>query len=244
MKTLVCILHYNTIEYTDVVYRSLKPYEKNDYDLIVLDNGSTITSKFTTHKVSQNVYFGGGLNLAMQLVLNNDKYDSLVFVSSDLIIHGYNFIKTLRYEMFNNNFKLLSPAIIQPEEGQCYWPTMHNWNSVKTRNVPWVDFQCPMLHIDLIKKIKQYDEDLIFGWGNDVYSGLICKDNNWKVGVVDRCAIIHFSNATVKAHLNDDIISNYNFIAEQNMYKYFNKIKRYDELMHMRNIAREYTYDK
>ena len=40
MKTLAIILHYNTIGYTDALYEMLKPYERDEYELMVLDNGS------------------------------------------------------------------------------------------------------------------------------------------------------------------------------------------------------------
>ena len=60
-KTLVAILHFNSTHYTDTLYEMLKPYEKDDYDLIVIDNGSDLnkTSKYTTHRLEDNVYYGG-----------------------------------------------------------------------------------------------------------------------------------------------------------------------------------------
>ena len=48
MKTLAVILHYNTKHFTDRLYRQLKPYENNDYDLIILDNGSEIRPENTS----------------------------------------------------------------------------------------------------------------------------------------------------------------------------------------------------
>jgi GT2 family glycosyltransferase len=246
MKTLAVILNYNTPDLTDRLYNQLKPYENGNYDLIVLDNGSPSNgmSKYTTYRCPENVYFGGGLNLAMNLILENTQYDSLLFLNSDLIVHGYNFVKTLRYEMFNGGYKIISPAIIQPEESQCYWKNIHCWNSNTVRDVEWVDFQCPLLHMDLIKEIKQFDSNLIFGWGNDVYSGLVCKDKGWKVGVVDFCPAIHLSNETVRRNYDNDIIKNYNKYAEQGMISFFNKIGRYDELIEFRRLAREYEYEK
>src|SRR6056300_1438316 len=164
-KTLAVILHYNTPEMTDRLFGQLKPYEKEDYDLVVLDNGSPESGRSlnTTYRSPQNVYFGGGLNMTMQLVLDNPQYDSLLFLNSDLIVHGYNFVSTLRKEMFKNDYKIISPAVMQPEQNQCFWPTMHNWQSTQTRDVPWIDFQCPLIHRDLIEEIKQFDDDLIFG---------------------------------------------------------------------------------
>ena len=123
MKTLVSILNHNLPEYTDYLYDNLSPYQSNIYDLIVIDNGSSSEkiSKYTTHTLDSNSYMGGGFNAAMQLVLSSDEYDSLLFLNNDLIVFGYEFVKTLREEMFNNNFKVLSACFFNVEPtGQCF----------------------------------------------------------------------------------------------------------------------------
>lgn len=243
-KTLAVILNYNTPELTNRLYESLKPYEENYYDLVVLDNGSPVDgkSKYTAYELDQNVYYGGGLNAGFHLTLTNEQYDSLLFLNSDLIIHGYNFVKTLRKEMFDNNYKLLSPSIIQPQTEQCYWKCMHNWNSDVTRVVPWIDFQCPLIHIDLIKAIHQFDSKLNFGWGNDVYVGMVCKDNDWKIGVVDFCAAVHLNGYTIQKHNSDAIIKDYNKYAQFNMIEYFKHINRFDEFIEMRELSKNYQH--
>jgi GT2 family glycosyltransferase len=235
MKTLAVILHYNTKHFTDRLYRQLKPYENQDYDLVILDNGSEIKPDNPSIRVDQNIFFGGGLNLAFQWVLDNPEYDSLLFLNSDLIIHGKDFVKTLRKEL--NEYKIISPSVIQPEEDQCYWPTMNSWYSKEIRQVPWVDFQCPLIHRDFIEHIKQYDDDLIYGWGNDVYSGYICNQNNWKIGVIDLATVVHLGSATIK----ETNSSNYNNLAEKGMYKYFGKINSLHILNEYRNLARNYN---
>lgn len=244
-KTLAAILHHNTPELTNTLYEQLKPYEGNDYDLVIIDNGSSEKGKsnYTTYRCDTNVYFGGGLNLAFQLILNNPEYDSLLFLNSDLIIHGYRFIGELRRVMVEDNYKIISPSIIQPEKDQCFWTTMHNWNSNKVRQVEWVDFQCPLIHRDVIEAIEQFDNELIFGWGNDVYSGLVCKDNGWKVGVVDWCTVVHLNNQTVKQNQEDLIIKNYNHYANVNMYSYFSRIGKLKELKISRENARNYKHE-
>jgi GT2 family glycosyltransferase len=245
MKTLAVILHYNTPQMTDRLYNQLKPYEGDDYELVVLDNGSPESgrSRYTTHRCEPNVYFGGGLNLAMNLVLENPQYDSLLFLNSDLIIHGYRFVKTLRKEMFEGNYKIISPSVIQPEETQCFWLTMHNWNAKEVRDVPWVDFQCPLIHRDLIEEIQQFDDDLRFGWGNDVYSGVVCKEKGWKIGVVDYCSVVHLASETIKQNEEDTVIKDYNKYAQQGMIRFFNKIGRYNELLELGSLAKFYEYE-
>ena len=145
--------------------------------------------------------------------------------------------------MFEGGYKVISPAVIQPERNQCFWPTMHCWNSDVVRDVPWIDFQCPLIHRDLIAEIGQFDEDLIFGWGNDVYSGVVCESRGWKMGVVDFCPAIHLSNATVQKNQDNPIIKNYNVYAEQGMVKFFQKIGKMKELMELRAKAQKYRYD-
>ena len=102
-KTLAAILHYNTTKYTDSLYEMLKPYEREDYDLVVIDNGSDKdkTSKYTTFRLEENVYYGGGLDVTMNYFIDNTQYDSMMLLNSDLIIHGQNFVKSLRNELFS-----------------------------------------------------------------------------------------------------------------------------------------------
>ena len=65
-KTLAVILHYNTPQYTDVLYEMLEPEQKSgNYDLLVMDNGSSSDkkSKYTSLEISENIYFGGAMNI-------------------------------------------------------------------------------------------------------------------------------------------------------------------------------------
>jgi GT2 family glycosyltransferase len=223
----------------------LAPHTKNMCDLIVLDNGSTDKneiSEYTTYTTSNNCYFGGGFNLAMQLVQQNPEYDSLLFLSNDIIMHGYNFIHKLRQMLFEEDYAVASPAVIQPEEGQCHWKQMHNWGAKETRPVKWIDFMCPMLRRDVIEKIGQYDMELVYGWGLDQYTGVVCEDNNWKTGVTDTLSIIHFSAQTTKDGKSDITLQEYCSRAERGVYVFFDKIGRMDALHRMQQFGVNYTY--
>jgi len=98
MKTLAVIYNHNFPEITDNLWESLEPHKRDDYDIILIDNGSTPEgkSKYTTHETGQNTYFGGALNIAIQFFLDSGKYDSLLSLNNDLILQGPNFIKTLK----------------------------------------------------------------------------------------------------------------------------------------------------
>ena len=243
MKTLAVIYNHNMPEITDSLWESLKPYERDDYDLILIDNGSKQEgkSKYTTHETGQNTYFGGALNIALQFFLESGKYDSLLSLNNDLILQGPNFVKTLRKEMFNGGYKIISPCILQVDN-QCKWKYMHCWNSDTTRDVKWVDFQAPLLHKDLINKIKQYPDELIYGWGQDMLSGIICDQEGWKVGVVDKCPLIHHSAQTCKEGKSDLDLTTYCRNAEKGMFDYFQNENLTEKFHQFRHLSTNYKF--
>jgi len=246
-KTLILILNYNTPELTNPLYEDLKKNQSDLYDVFILDNGSDDDKKckYESIDLSSNTFYGGGVNVAFEIILNNQElYDSLLLLNSDVIIHPYNFIKTLRGVMFNDDYKIVSSTIIQPvQHEQCYWLSMHNWNSKTPRDVKFVDFQSCLIHIDVIKKINQFDDLLKYGWGNDLYTGMICEENNWKICILDYCPIVHLGNYTVKIYSDRKEISNYNDKANYNMYEFFKKIGKLDKLQEYINYARTYKFE-
>lgn len=244
-KTLVVIYNHNLPSMTDDLWESLYPYRRDDYDMILIDNGSTTDgkSKYTTHETGQNCYFGGALNIALQYFLDSGEYDSLLSLNNDLILQGPNFVRTLRNEMFKGDYKIISPSVLQIES-QCKWKYMHCWNTGSTRTVKWVDFQAPLIHKDFIEKIQQYPEELIYGWGQDLLSGIICEQNDWKVGVVDKCPLIHYSARTYKEGKSDIDLTTYCRNAETNMFKYFQKQDLIGIFNQYRQLSSEYNIIK
>lgn len=242
-KTLVIILHYNSIQYTDTLYEMLKPFEKNDYELFVFDNGSDKgkESKYTTHKIEENCFYGGGLDIGFQFFLENPQYDSLLFLNSDMIIQGYNFVKKLREQLFSlDDLMLCSACIIQPSKGQCFWPQMHCWNSQQIRYVPWVDYQCVLLKRKFVEEIKSFGSK--YGWVQDIVSGIICEEKNWKIGVCDWIPAIHFSNGSINDNSDKPHIANYNNNAYAEMIEYFESRNLSHKLYELRERAKNYTY--
>lgn len=268
MKSAAVILNHNLPDYTDMLYESLKPYERNDYDLMVFDNGSTKEgrSKYTTHALDTNVYFGGGFNAAMQMVLESDQYDSLLFLNNDLTVHPYNFVKVLRESMWMYAFKpvptpvgwmeidydrgpnvvnydIVSPTFYNIEpDGQCHWKTMHNWGAKDIRTVPFVDFQCPLISKRLIQEVGEIDPSLIYGWGIDTYFAIICQQKGWKMGVTDRSCMLHHNSLTVKRGVAGLTVQQYCQSAERGQLEFFSKKNLMKEFHETRNKGRNYEY--
>lgn len=246
MKTLVVIYNHNMADLTDQLFEALKPYENDLYDVIIIDNGSRSEeiSKYTTYQTGENCYFGGALNLAMQLFKENNHYDSFLSLNNDIILHGHNFVKELRKIMFEQDYTILSPCVLQPEKNQCYWKTVHNWGATEVRDVKWVDFQAPMIHRRFLDKMEQFPNELIYGWGQDALSGMVCEENNWKVGVVDWLPIIHFSALTYRSEKSNLTISEYSQNAERAMLQYFQQNGKWEKYLEFREASSTYNYNK
>lgn len=246
MKTLVIILNYNMPKLTDQLYRSLEPFEGKSYDLHVLDNCSPKEGKsqYTTLESDANCYFGGALNLAFQLFKSEEQYDSLMFLNNDVILHGYNYVEEMRNTMFKDGYTILSPSMLQPEENQCFWRQMHNYNSRVVRDVKWVDFFAPMFNRSFLQYTDQFPNDLMFGWGQDVLSGVICEEKGLKIGVLDWCPVIHMSSLTFRDGKGGVSNSEYSMRAERDMWTYFQSINKVDKLKQFRDWGRNYAVTK
>lgn len=244
-KTLAVILHHNTPQYTDVLYEMLASEQtKGNYELVVVDNGSSAgkESKYTTYRLDKNVFFGGALNACMAMIMENEEYDSLLFLNNDLIV-GNNFVKGLRHWM--PIYDVVSPCIIQPEKTQNHWRQMLPWATTGIREVEWIDLQAPLISRRFIENLKSQTKDgedmiphsLIRGWGIDVWFGVLCKRQGWKTGVCDNVPAVHLGSMTLKALGNT---SEYCRLAEQGMAEFIHDYSLDTEFKEMRWHAQEY----
>ena len=245
MKTAAFILNHNLPDYTDMLYESLKPYERTDYDLFVIDNGSSKEgkSKHTSLELEENVYFGGGFNAAMQYTLDNKEYDSMMFFNNDITVHPYNFVKALKEEMLSG-YDIVSPSFYNVEPNkQCHWKSMHSWSAKSTRPVDYIDFQCPLISRRLLEEVKEISSDLLYGWGICFYFALLAKQKSWKLGMVDRCCVLHHNSLTVKRGVAGLDIPTYCRLAEEGQYKFFQKNNLLQDYTQLRTKAQTYEYN-
>ncbi len=194
-RTLAIILNHNLPEMTDALFASLVNHKGNDYELLIMDNGSRydLKSKHTSLFLENNIFWGGALNEAFKLVLEDQQYDSLLFMNNDIEVNGDGFVNQLRQELFKNDFAIVTACIAGKANP---WKQMQNWGSKSTRIVKWIDNQAPLFHRKLIEEIQQFDESLVYGWGQELVCHDICKRNNWQIGVCDFITMIHYGQQT------------------------------------------------
>lgn len=218
---LIATLNHNLPDLTDNLVNQLKldPLFKQ-CDLMVVDNGSTETfAKSTTHRLNKNVFFGGGFNVVLEYFLST-KHEYLYFLNNDLIFHGPSFLTTSINELKQSNAAVYSPSIINASIDQCHWKQMWNWGK-GLREVQWIDFQCPLIHRNVLTEIKQYPDKLIYGWGLDFYTGCITNKLNLKTIVSDSNTICHLNSQTFKQNKINIGVSEFCRNAETNMNEFF-----------------------
>lgn len=219
---LIATLNHNLPDLTDNLVNQLKrdPYFK-DCELMVVDNGSKeLLAKSTTHRLEENIFFGGGFNVVLDYFLNETDHEYLYFLNNDLIFHGPSFLTTSLKEARESDAAVYSPSVINASIDQCHWRQMWNWGR-GLREVRWIDFQSPLLRRDILEEIQIFPEELIYGWGLDFYAGCVGERLNVKTVVSDSNTICHLNSQTFKQNKINIGIPEFCRNAETNMNNYF-----------------------
>ena len=218
---LIVVLNHNLPQLTDNCAKQLSRSLGNN-ELWVVDNGSDKAppANSTTHKLPENIYLGGAFNVVLE-EFNSSNHDYLFFLNNDLIFHGYELIPTILDEVKSGDWAMYSPSVINAGIGQCHWKEMWNWGTKSVRQVPFIDFQSPVIRKDFAKLINRFPDEL-FHYGLDFYSAILAEKNNLKIGVSDNITFCHLSNETARqGKIKDHTEMSYPERANQAMWKYF-----------------------
>lgn len=248
MSILIATMNVNQPELTNNLIQQVTKDKSVEYEIMVLENGATEPSAYSTHVSEKNYFFGGGLNLIFDYYLNSTKHDWLMVLNNDLMIHGEYFLSTMLREAEAGDYSQLSPAIINASIAQCHWKQMHMWMSGGTREVEWIDFQAPLLRRDICELVGEYPMELIYGWGNDILTGLMGKKAGLKSGVTDKVCIAHLNSQTINKGITDldgNLLTNKEYFsrAEGNMMNYMQSSGRWEPFQTFRNNAAQYRYE-
>jgi GT2 family glycosyltransferase len=238
---LIATLNHNLPTWTDNLVNQLKRDPLfSECELMVLDNGSSEPlAEATTHRLDENVFFGGGINVVIEYFLSTN-HDYLYFLNNDLVFHGPRFLTTSLKEAKESNASVYSPSIINASIDQCHWKQMWNWG-VGLRSVKWIDFQAPLMRRDILEQIQQYPMELIYGWGNDLYTGCIAQQLGLQTIVSDTNTITHMNSLTFKENKINIGVSEFCQKAELGMYNYFSNSIYKDLYFELRSYGETYT---
>jgi len=155
------------------------------------------------------------------------------------VFHGPKFLQQSLKEAEKSNAAVYSPSIINASMEQCHWKQMWNWGE-GLREVRWIDFQAPLLRRDILEKIQQFPNELMYGWGLDLYAGCIADKHNLKTIVSDFNTITHMNSLTFKQNKINIGVSEFCRAAETNMYHYFSKSEYNSVYLSLRDYGQNY----
>lgn len=246
MKVLLATLIHNTPELAENIVSQWKGDTfRGEYEIMVVDNGSQPDkiSSVTTHKLSENVYFGGGFNVIMDYFLQGD-YDYLAMFNSDIVYHGHNFLNNCFDDIEKYDLDIYTPSVLRGQLQQCDWKPMLNWGTKGVRLVKYIDDECPIFSRRMIEKLNPLPHELYLGYGTDFYECIIANRNNYNIGVSDSNTVLHLENYTVKQDKLTTITKqqyyNDNFV---NMQTYFNNSEYAQEYQDLFKYGKEYKWE-
>ena len=238
---LIATLNHNLPDLTDNLVDQLKRDPIfNQCELMVVDNGSKEQlAKYTTHRLEENTFFGGGFNIVLDYFLSTN-HDYLYFLNNDLIFHGPSFLTTSLKEAKESNASIYSPSIINAATSQCHWKQMWNWGK-GLRAVRWIDFQSPLLRRDILEKIKHFPDELHLGWGLDFYAGCITEIHGMITIVSDNHTICHLNSQTFAQNKIDIGVNEFCRSADINMFEYFKQSNYFKQFIDLRSYGETYV---
>jgi GT2 family glycosyltransferase len=173
---LPIILHHDTsAEYTDQLKYSLGHIDYRVYDSSV-------------HKT----HFTESFNQAIQKNLHND-YDYVMICNNDISLAARD-VEMLEVAL-NGREGIFSPVVNSPHSG-----VMSRKGNDLIRQVPWVEFVCPIIHRDVIEVIGLLDKGMPRGWGVELDYCYRAKKAGFGTYLVQDIQIQHYGHKSQVDH--------------------------------------------
>lgn len=145
MKVAVAMLNWNGFEDTLECIESLEKSTYTDFDIIVLDNGSTdgsleelkkLKDRIKLFNIPENLGFTGGANRLVKEVFGNG-YEIIFLINNDIIL-AEDCIQCLveEYNRQENTYVLLAPRMYYYDSPKEIWHDGHLWNDTRGDFIP------------------------------------------------------------------------------------------------------------
>jgi len=175
---LPIILHHDTsTEYTDLLKNSLGHIDYRIYDSNV-----------------NQTHFTESFNRAIQEVPENQSfYDYVMICNNDINLTAKD-LEALEI-IINGKRGIFSPVVNSPHSG-----VMSRNGDHLLRQVPWVEFVCPIIHRDVIEVIGLLDEGMPRGWGIELDYCHRAKNAGFNTYLVQDITIHHYGHKSQADH--------------------------------------------
>jgi len=220
-KVSIVMLSYNTEDYTIQALKSMKDTDYDDYEIILIDNGSEEKSRINLRKflenfeiknkiiykeISPNQGFSGGCNIGMYEALKNNS-DYVLLLNNDIKIIRDNWLK-LFVESSEGDEKIgiVGCKLIYSDGGVQHAGSgvnmlgpynITNENVSETKECDCVIGAAFLIKKDVIEKIGFLDEGFLPGYYEESDFCFRAKKTGYKTIYVPDIKIIHYENKTM-----------------------------------------------
>ncbi len=219
----IILINWNSYEYTRKCIQSLLAMTFEDFDIILVDNGSKDGSdqqllkdfpELIFLKIINNIGFTGSNNLALNYCINR-KYNYSILLNNDTIVEP-DFLKVLvKYLDGHPEVGAIQPQIYFEHDRRLLWnagsyfnkwtgrasTVGYNKRSAKTSNdlkeVDWITGCGFLLRTELLERSGLLDESL-FMYFEDVDLSFRIKDLGYKLMYHPESIIYHIAGAAYK----------------------------------------------
>lgn len=170
------ILHHDSSqEYTDMLKMSLCGVGYKVYD-----------------SSTNNTHFTESFNNAIDMVANED-WDYVMLCNNDINLTADQ-LEAL-YVLFNNKIGIFSPVVNSPHNA-----VMSKIGDDTFRQVPWVEFVCPIIHRYVIEKIGYLDNKMPRGWGIELDYCYRAKQAGFSTNLIQTVSVHHYGHKSQADH--------------------------------------------
>ena len=209
MDISIIIVNYNTAHFLKTCLDSILNQKNADYEIIVVDNGSTDNSfeilkdyenRITLIKNNENLGFGKANNIGAKIA----KGDFLFLLNQDTeFTSDYDLKKITDFVKANKHYGLVSTKITEMKTKRETKPRetypgekiiLHPLRGMPG-TIAWVLGAVMILPKEVYAKIHGFDEDF-FLYGEDIDICLRVRKAGYKIGYLPEVEILHFGGCT------------------------------------------------
>lgn len=171
----------------------------------ILDNGATVPLKGAFMRSNENLMFTKGWNYFMKKLIYPDL--KAVWMLNDDVYGVNDAVMQELYKLLFSEEKIaaITPAFNSPH------PIFRQKEAPRgmqmKREVPWVDWCCPLMNVEAWNDIGRFDERFL-GYGADIDWCKRARDKGWKFYVTDLYSIYHVGGVTRTLVGTSDVMAN------------------------------------
>lgn len=229
----IVILNWNGINDTIECLESLRNIDYDNYNVIVVDNGSKeneaeiLNNKYGDRikiiKNDKNYGFAEGNNVAIRSILTDNDIKYILLLNNDTVVEKYFLKELIKISEINENIAIVGPTVYYYDQKnlvQSAGGTINMWTgrrkvigykkledelNLKIQEVDYVTGAALLIKTSVVKKIGTLDPEY-FTYTEDIDWCYRAKKAGYKIYHVPSSKIYHKESASTGGHMNPRVL--------------------------------------